>query len=905
MGGNKEYDPYVAIHASFSPYRVKMIDRLVRVRDIDTVALNNDCGDGENLYMSNKIGVYSCQKSLEIELHDYDRMKGDDSIHFKLFTHTRYSGVESIDKSESKYVERQIADGFVQLSLLNLFGFYRDNYEKTGKTTFTLTDVFEDQKVIDEKSRDLLNTLGARKPSDKMIEEMMAKAKPLCRRASVTFRITMHNFNKPLFMQSIFSVPDLTTKHYNSMLPLNKKKRNDGLTAPYSVPSHTQKCKRYDSMLFNSEKTWERWIHTMNDCLGEYCAHFIGDDDNTDAPVPSLYKPSESAVSNLQLPQYLSEYGKMPVYAYWNNHDPYYREYASEEARLEDLLLYGFDARTEACFLMMLNSALRRFGLTPETLIKEIELHFSPKNKSTLPSPNFLRVEQAIAHVGTFAANMADYTADFRFVIETMANIGHALKHKGDIGEIRCCAQCGKEVKVKVLSLDSWDNNILNNTSKCDDCEGQDNTATSVLRSFAIGRVDLGFNWQSEALQAVKKFLDHSVIYDVGALVTSAFVDMNNKKIETKQEELPFIGDALDKNAQNDGHCFGLLQSLTRCITMLEAGNIPKDVIEKVRRANTIGAGAAQATFEKRDSMRTILVLEPTGSIEARLLSLEESYGSGVCDDPQNRLFEKSKAMFFFMKHLRILLKEFEKDIKEDDPENNSIVELFVGEGLPHYVNSQPQNRRVSSFYNSVVHGSSVDLMRFDHTLSQFAFCTDNKYGVRIGTLIRNAPGSKLSLIAPYVKSREKFITDVLPMVESIQNQMAIAKFGRYSEEECRDEIYSLFIPADEMSASIDFRHALPSTKEREAKQLKFERLLREVDSLDSDKTVIRLYSRVWKLNQKNEKTQRLNQFIKALPGLIDYAYYIERHIPVCDPIVEILCIVSVKECLALPVDAK
>ena len=923
IGGKYEYNPYVAWHTSFGDYRVKELDPLVKVGETtvssqpgpQTTTTTTTAGEGETIRMDNKVGIYESTQPIELVLVDYDEMKGDDAVHLKLFTHTRYSGVASIDKNEGKYVERQIADGFAQLTLHNLFSFYKDmcSRRKLGtlnqeSVTFAVTDTFDDQKIIDEKSRDLLRSTNDRNPSNQAIQAVLEEARPMCRKGTVTFNVTVKNFKEDLYRKSIFNVPNLIENHFHSKLKFNHQNRDlsassSVATAESQVPYHTQGQKGFESILFNSQKSWGHWMKTMNDCLEVYCAHFIESKRGDGSP---LYKPFEAAVSNLQLPQYASDCGKMPVYGYWSNHDPFYREYASEKARLDDLIRYGFDANTESFFRMVLRSTLRRFGLKEETLVKEIEEHFSCDNPATKPSPNFLRVEQAIAHIGTFGANMANYTADFRFMAEKAGT--HAKTHKGGIGEMRNCAQCGKEMKIRVLSLDSWDNNILNNTSNCDDCEGQDNTATSILRSFAIGRFDLGFNWESPELRAVKKFLDRSVIYDVGALVTSAFMDTNNKKIEERQEELPLIGSDLDKNAQNDGHCFGLLQSMTRCVAMLEAGNTRKEVIDKIKLANRVCPtpdAKKEEAFRLRDSKRSMLVLEPTGSIEARLLSLEESYDGQACEDPDNRLFKKVKSMFYWMKQLRPRLKEYEKDEKEDNPDNNAITDLFVGEGLPHYLGKQVAQRRVSSFYNSIVHGSSVDLMRFDPTLSQFAFCTGDKYGVRIGTLIRDTPSTNLSLVCPYADYKEQWMKDVVPMVESIQNQMPIMKFGRYSAKEYADEIYSRYVSPDEMCSTLDFKNALPQCLKRDARQNKLEALIGEVDSLDSNKMIVRLYSRVWKLNQKKERTERLNTFIKAMPGLIDYGFYIERHLPVCDPIVEILCVINVDECLALPINAK
>lgn len=907
IGGKYEYDPYLENHATFGTHRIKKKDPLILLdpsgKGAVVVKKKADDDESKTIYMSDDIRQYKSSEPWEVTLMDYDEMKGDDTLHFKLFSHTRYSGVDSIDENEAAYRERQIQSGYCSLELFDIFRYYREACEdeklslNQKKLTFAVTDTFYDQKIIDEKARELLKSTKNKNPTTQQVNEMMERAKPLTEKATVIFTITVMDFNEALFKKSIFAVPHLKERQLYSKLPLAGGNRS--LNA--NTLSRGERKTSFEPLLFNAEKSWSHWLTTMDGVLQQYCDHFMSDEEHN---ISCLYKPCDPSVSNLQLPMYMADCGKMPVYAYWSNHDPYFREYASPGERERDMRLYGFNAKTEAYFLMMLHSALRRFGLSEEMMIKEIEQHFSPTNMRLLPTADFLRVEEAVADLGTAVGNSGDYTADYRFmsVIDNLKD-----KHEGShrtLGDLRRCVRCNKELvskkmkEVRVISLDSWDNVILNNTSSCDDCEGQDNTSTTALRSFAVGRPDLNYSWESPALRAVKKLLDHSAIYDVGALVTSAFMDTNNKRIETKLEELPLIGSETDKNAQNDGHCFGLMQSLTRTITLLEAGNVARETIAKMELANNITPGGAnkiqEEAFRRRDGRRQMLVLEPTGSIEARLLSLAESYGVDTCDDVGERLFKKQKAMYCFMKTMRIKLKAIE------EAEKSGIGELYVGEGLPHYVERQVPQRRTSSFYNSVVHGSSVDLMRFDPTLSQFAFCKQGRYGVRIGELIRDAPTSQLSLVCPYANYKEQWERDVVPMVESIQNQMPIMKYGRYDDQEYEEEIYSRYIAPEEMSATFAFsdKNAYGSSVASKQAEARFEALLKEVNSLDSDKTVVRLFSRVWKLNQCAKKTARLVRFLKELPGVLDHAYYVERYIPVCEPVVEILLIVNVKTSL-------
>ena len=68
----------------------------------------------------------------------------------------------------------------------------------------------------------------------------------------------------------------------------------------------------------------------------------------------------------------------------------------------------------------------------------------------------------------------------------------------------------------------------------------------------------------------------------------------------------------------------------------------------------------------------------------------------------------------------------------------------------------------------------------------------------------------------------------------------------------------------------------------------------------DPNLTIVRLYSRTWKLNQSKEKTELFKEFILNSDGLIQLGCFIEKNLPVCDEIAELLAIVDVKKCLSL-----
>lgn len=857
--------------------------------------------------------TYRSTKQLIYVVSDEKEMRGDAAIHMKLFSHTRFSGVESLDKTDEKYVERTISSGLSSLMLYDLLGYYKKRCEEehirlgAKPVTFTVTDHFYDEKIIEEKMRELAHEMNYGEIDESLYEEVHTKAMKLTEKASIIYTITISNFDTQRYKNSILSFkhmreeglhaishhtrassPHLDAQNSAIITNNNNKKKNGSSSSSSNVSL-------FEPLLFNSRRTWHRYMKTTNDFLETYCRNFLVTPDN----FKCLYRPAEEAISNLQLAQYVSEFGKLPVYAYFSSHEPYFREYPDEETRQRELRRYAFDERTERYFLMLLRSSLRRHGLSEASFIRCIEEHFSPENTATTLSPHFLIAEEVVADVGTFAANTAYYTADYRFMNMSNTFEGHtAARHKhANLRDARLCALCGKELRAKVINLDSWDSDILNNVSMCDDCEGQDKVATAVIRSFSIGRFAANFTWSEPALRAVQKLLAHSSIIDVGALVTSAFYDTNNKVLETRQEELPLIGSDMDKRSRNDGHCFGLFQSLTHSIEMFARGNTHVSVIERMRAANSISDA-----FLKRDAKRKLLVLEPTGSIEPRVLSLEESYSARYagmdCGVVGDLLYEKKLAEWRFLRHMKMRMKE--EKVAE------GVAALFVGEGVTHYERKQDEKRRVSPFYNSIVHGSSVDMMkRFDETLSQFAVCKrvsdEDRYGVRTGEFVRNNPALNLSFICPYNEYKRKWQKDVVPMVESIQNQMPVAKFGRYSDDEYAREVYSRYVHPSAISANFDFAAADGAADPR---RLYFESAMESVERLDSNRTIVRLYSRIWKLTQDKANTQALVNLIGTMPGLIDHAYYVEKHLPVCEPVVVILCIIDVQVALSLKTTA-
>jgi hypothetical protein len=573
---------------------------------------------------------------------------------------------------------------------------------------------------------------------------------------------------------------------------------------------------------------------------------------------PPLYKPANSNVANLQLPMWIPKQGaRLPVACYWS-HDPTTRIYATQAERQRDLELYGYNEESEKYFIGLVEDSCRRHGLSSRILEYEVRHHFSTENKSSKLSELFLICEEAIVDIGTSIANSAYYTSDYRFV-------PHKFK---------------KDLKSRMIVLDSWDNNILNRIGNADDCEGQDNVATTILRAFSTGRHDLGFQWSSSLLNAIKLYLSHSVIYDVGATVTSAYVDTNNKTIDMHQKDLPMIGDQMDLQSHCDGHCHGLLGSLNDAILRCEQGNLDRDILKKMKAASI-----DDEYYTQRDAQRKIIVLEPTGSIEGRILPVEEAYAHSTI------LSDKKKAERLFLKSVKKSL-----DSRKSDTSLENIGDMFQGEGLQHYVEKQDPRRRISSFYNEVVHATSIDLWkRFDLSMSQFAIThkvghDDYRYGVKIADFIRTH--KDFAFIFPFQDNRDVWQSDVVPFMECGQHQLPLMSFGRFhqGEKPHQTEYYN--------TQSFAKKSPLTTTTED---RTDFEKLLCSV-AANPSQSVVRLYSRDWKFQQSEKKTQECLKFLETLPGRIDHAFYRVHAIDICDPVIEILAVIDVKKCLSFDI---
>jgi hypothetical protein len=869
--------------------------------------------------------IYESTDLLHVDqLGDYDEMRGDSSIWFKLMSHTRYSGIDQIDKTDFEFAERTIPDGVVSLELYNLFSQYVTECHGKGKNTYTLKSVFIDPKVTGIFLQEQRQKMKGKQVNE---EAFIEKAYEATYKALVHFEVTIEGFNHDNYTKSIFGHRNLRETYLHAYLPSKSGVEPTKLSARSG--SHPKKTTggailpsdvSFTPRLHNSKKSMETMMSHLEELVQVYCNSFITMENKV-----SQFKPLNKNVSNLQLLILNSEQGQGPVSMYGTDHCPYTREYASEELRQKELKLYGYTESTERYFKMIANSALRRHGLSKEKFIQTIDSHFSVTNKSPFSDPLFITCQKIVVSLGTFAANSAYYTSDYRYI---------------PVYDVR--GSTFRKNHVERKGIDSFDNELLNFGSNSDDCEGQAFTAAAIIQAFTYGRYDLLTSpslkktssknskakrlnydalrantnlrfgeWNSRLLQRIQLILNNKHIACVGSTVTSAYVDNDNKSINIRDMDLPMINDQIDRNSHCDGHCFNVIFSAYTIATMLANGNNEKSVVESIKpfytdaKMNVIHG----STFHERDKSLATLVSEGTGPTEPTVLPVKEAYKGNAIE------MRRSATEKLFLKSLKARLIELgqgeEMSVSNEKTKvRDAIMNKFQAKGPQFYIEEQPENRRVSSFYREVVHGVTASLYtRHDLRYSQIAFCKkdtktgETKYGVNMGDLLRASKSSNangISLESPYRNAGDQWANETLPLKETLENQTPIMQLGRYSQSQYDNDIYSYYIDPATMKIN---GWRLPATM-GEIKQMKAgKESERQVQIArfhsaheNPNEVVIGLYSRVWKLNQSREDMAQFQKFVEQSHGLKHFGYFIEKHLPNCDPLVEILCIIDMNE---------
>ena len=862
LGGTREYEPHLAVNASFGAYKKRRRWPLsvTGSQKRERAALGAQGDKQEHYAFDDEVKSYaSAQQSYTLH-HRARETCADESLTFEVVCRTRNFGLGDLDARQSRFTHTHNTCGHVQLELYDLMRAYT---QSGGPPRMTVSRPLLDLKLVELKAQELrrLDGGGGAPLSQSQWNAYVEEAAEVTQKGVLHFDLVFRHFDARAYAGTVFAIRDLKSACTHSLHASALAESTGQLGAPLGHAHHDTHASGYEPLLYTSQRGQELMARRLEEhIVRPYCRSFIKLQESDPEP---LCRPLNASVANLQLPWWISKMGKLPVAAYWSSMDAQTREYASAEKRAADLALYGRDARTERYFTRLLGSALRRYGMSAQRFEATVRTHFSLANKSQKLDPLFLVCEEVVADVGTFAANCAYYTSDYRFMREGRAG-------------------AGKTNSSVMVSLDSWDSTLMNDEGRGDDCEGLDNAAMHVIRSFLWGRADMTHRkWDSSLLQSVSLYLEHSALIDLGGTVTSAYFDTSNKPVELKQgDDLPMQGDAMDTRSKSDGHCFGLLCSLTDTLRRLEAGNCGEEVLAKVRAATL-----RDPAFLARDAQRTILLLEATGSIEPRIQPLEEAYALDA------RLRDKRKAERYWGRALRTAMKGTGA---EDD-----LGDMFSCEGLQHYVEAQHPRRNISSFYKEIVHGSSVDLWkRFDISLSQFAFCRrmapgSYAYGARIADYLR-AP-QDFALVCPFYEARAAWEAEVCPMMESVQHQLPLASFGTYTDEKYA-QLHSSYIAPADLGAAYAFGKR---EGESPAAQLSFEKLAASVAE-SAHLSIVRLQSHDWHMQADDARTQRFKSRLAAMPGLVAHAFFEEHQLPVCEARLEILCIIDTNKALAL-----
>jgi hypothetical protein len=879
MGGDREYNPYFKVHATFGDYKVKDLMALQLV-DSQPRQLRpyQGGGGGEELYeYDDKLNTYRSAASKNFRLeHSGVETRVDESVNVELWCHTRLSGIKELDKRESRYAERQVSCGLFQLSVAQVIALYKQNGLTLGRP-FLIEASIVDDKIVDACIQEYARSAGVQQLTRELYQRYVGRAIEETHKGRVKFELCMNQFSEALYTGSVFHIRDFQARTCMATafgasafgasgglatMPTDARHRRQRPSEPppritFSPSDRddvdygpggvtTISSSKFEPLSHTSLLGYQKMQECMQQCvLATYCRTFMKLEAGDPEP---LYGPADQVVKNLHFPQWISKMGKGLAISYFSCHDPSTRVYTSEQARLADLQRYGFTAKTEEHMLQLARSAIRSRGLSEAQFEQTVREHFSLKNQSRTLAPLFALCEEVVARLGTFAANSAYYTSDYRMVRRLA---------RGNVA--------------KMIVLDSWDNTILNDSGRSDDCEGQDNTATTIIRAFGTGRYDRGFRWESGLLDAIQLYLRHTVIYDVGGTVTSAFVDNSNQAVDLHKAELPMNDDAMDLRSKSDGHCFGLMESQSNCLKRLAQGNLGAERVAQMRRSG--GAHYEEGSaFLARDALRGVLVLEGTGTIEPRILPLDESY------EGNQAVRDKKLAERQFVKAVQMRMKERSKQQPMVD-----ISGMFHGEGMPHYVAKQHPQRRISDFYKQPVMGCSVELyQRFGIAGSQFAFTRrgdDGKYryGVKIADFMRTT--ERYALIFPFAKCSAEWQQRVTQLTECVQHQLPLMAFGRYSEQQ---------------HALLHSRYERGSL---EGGAPAFEALVAQV-ATSRNLALARLQTRPGELELDPAKTEAMFDFLEAQPGLVAYGVYDEHQLPICDSIKEILCVVDKDVCL-------
>lgn len=870
IGGTQQYAPYLGVHGTFPPYALQeRVDLHLEAGQKAPPQRDHTLNaDHTQFDYDAQVLSYETRGPLRYALQHDEWTRGDEALWIEVYCHTRESGIAELTVKEAAYTERQLTCGLLPLTVQTLL----HEHNTTGQRHLSFTRTVVDDLTMRLKMLEYQQEQGVTL-TEKNRAQYIDQAMRETAMGEMHIDVEIDAFDQQLYPHTIFAQKNLLTSTLCAVKMPHKSRHAPqlGCRAQKRLDGKQQQQQQlvvvgldgyhYTPWLYNSEKGVEAMMRAMEHHVwAPYTKHFMRLSESD--PAPRL-KPLNAHIGQLQMPEWVSKFGRAPVYAYWSAKTVKTREYASEAQRMRDYALYGPDHRTERLLETLLRASIRRYGTSAARFEKALCDHFSPHNTSPELEPYFRLCEEIIIDCGSSAAHSGNYMSDLRFV-------GERTRRR----------------RARMVINDDWSHPMLNNIANSDDCDGEEVTAAYVIRLYGHGRHTHDFRWESSLLNAVQLYLRHTVIYDVGATVTSAYMDENHKRVTQKPADLPMVDDARDMASECGGHCHSLVEPLQIAHSRLvRGGGVPHDVLDRIA---AVAAPLGDA-FLKRDTQRHTLVLEPTSSIDAYILPVKEVYAT----DPVGQ--RKALAVRQFYKLLS--QRQQERRDAEGRPLNGvvDIGGMYTAEGLAYYSERQPDQRRVSSFYNEPVHVLCQELAHFDLALAQMAFCQQVKghmhYGAKIGDLLRHR--EKHALVAPFMANREEWKRQVRPLVETLQHQMPFMAFGRYSDEQ-----NALICSHYNLASDVGSRHEKDYTSSQQetlrAQQCRaFEQLAARV-SEDPNLAMGRLYARVAQFQQAGDATQALKQFLAQQPGVVDHAYYTVRQLPVCPLNVEILFVVDV-----------
>ena len=717
------------------------------------------------------------------------KLRGDENVWLKLYIHTRHSGQASIDKREAPFIKRIQQAGVMKIPINNILieiAKWMNNMEIDKSLEIKRIDnnqikvlyktVFFAPKLAKIQYNELIKK-GIK--DQKAIEEAIINT---CTKAEIINEITINNLTVSFIENTLQKLTSIQNQYNNIKYEqfVSLMKQNIASSSPSSSALVVKTSNRFISSFITQsssstsvQQTTEpiyipfgSSLHeailekSMTPLINNYISSLFSQSPFGDKTHKALYSPTNKQVENLHLAYYSTEQGDEPVMGYLLRN------------RKE------FDIKSEKYFLIQLIASLKRNGLTPDYFIKIVDEQFKRTDSTIIH--NYMKCVESVYNLASFAATQILYTSDFRYGNDQFVKRG------------------------KQIQMDSWDMDISQGISNCDDCEGMGSLDLEILDSIQEGRIlDISKGlkgWESPILETARKILLSRSHSGVAGTVNDAFIDASGQKISSKKiKDLPVIGEEIDLNSTVGGHFHGL--------------SIPNAIIVKWLK-NSVDITKDNITQELRDFINkefkpwqyeeNILVLEGTGNIDPYILPIETSFKNDKIE------FNKRKYQKELTEFIKTSSKLNEKDEDEDEEkgdikteqalikknlESHKPNELFIlnhmisAESQPFYIKNTKEHNRISKFYKDIVHILSKTLFTKDNSFSQCVFCYKDKrsFGVDIGDILRDLGNkeSNIMIIRPLIPvNKDHWTVLINPLLDTIKRQQPISIIGNFTQEE-------------------------------------------------------------------------------------------------------------------------